>query len=170
MINILKEEAKACLERELIRRDRAEARARFLLAVIAGIIGLGIFNANLLKFVIEKWPDSTLSKILVLCLGAIVLCGITAFILAFVVLHFYNQRSVPDAAEFALVPSGYPDLKDDDLHQSLLEMYAKLTAENSERNTKAEGYVIFIARLTMIIGILFVLCVALSIALKVNFS
>jgi hypothetical protein len=54
MINILKEEAKACLERELIRRDRAEARARFLLAVIAGIIGLGIFNADLLKFVIKK--------------------------------------------------------------------------------------------------------------------
>jgi len=170
VIDVLKEEAKACLDRELIRRDRAESRARFLLAVIAGIIGLVIFNADLLKFVIEKWPDSMLPKTLVLFLVLIVLCGIAAFILAFVVLHFYNSRSVPNAAEFAQVPANYPNLNDNALHQSLLEMYAKLTAENSERNTKAEGYVIFIAGLTMTIGILFVLCVALSIALKVNFT
>lgn len=31
------EEARACLDRELIRRDRAEARTRFLLAVIVPV-------------------------------------------------------------------------------------------------------------------------------------
>lgn len=170
MLNTLKEEAKACLDRELVRRDRAESRTRFLLAVIAGIIGLGIFNADLLKFVVEKWPVSILAKALVLCLGIIALCGIAAFVLAFVVLHFYNKRAVPDAAEFVRVPAGYPSLNNDALHQSLLEMYAKLTAENSERNTKTEGYVIFISGLTMIIGILFVVCSVLSIALKTQFS
>jgi len=170
VLNTLKEEAKACLDRELVRRDRAESRTRFLLAVIAGIIGLGIFNADLLKFVIEKWPASILAKALVLCLGIIALCGIAAFVLAFVVLHFYNKRAVPDAAEFVRVPASYPTLNNDALHQSLLEMYAKLTAENSERNTKTEGYVIFISGLTMIIGILFVVCSVLSIALKTQFS
>jgi hypothetical protein len=170
MINILKEEARACLDRELIRRDRAEARTRFLLAVIAGIIGLGVFNANLLKFVIEKFSESLLAKALACCLGLIAICGIAAFILAFIVLHFYNSRSVPDAAEFARVPANFPNLNNEALQQSLLEMYAKLTAENSERNTKTEGYVIIISGLTMTIGILFVVFSILSIALKVQFS
>lgn len=170
MLNILMEEARACLDRELIRRDRAEARTRFLLAVIAGIIGLGIFNANLLKFIIERFSESILAKTLAFCLGAVTLCGMAAFILAFVVLHFYNKRLVPDAEEFARVPTEYPNLNDNALYQSLLEMYAKLTVDNNERNTKAEGYVIIISGLTMTIGILFLVFSVLSIALKVQFS
>jgi hypothetical protein len=93
-----------------------------------------------------------------------------AFILAFVVLHFYNKRLVPDAEEFARVPTEYPNLNDNALYQSLLEMYAKLTVDNNERNTKAEGYVIIISGLTMTIGILFLVFSVLSIALKVRFS
>jgi hypothetical protein len=167
---IIKEEARLCLNQELERRDRAEARTRFLLGIVAAILGFGIFNVDLLKYMLEKWPESCWAKIPAIIAGVVALLVIASFILSLVILHVYNEREVPDPQEYLHTQAEYPDLNEAQLNQSLTEMYTDLTLNNSNRNKRSELMVTILFWSTMSVGILAAIFAVCIVVLKAKIT